>query len=193
MATKYDPIVTSDYLVSQGACYIGRYIRTPWSHTLSDILVMETIPEKDRIWVASKMLPDKQLRYFAIWCAREAIALQDINNIDSRTMDVLWFAEEYANGNLHENDLSAARAAAGDAAGAAARAAAGAAAGDAAGAAARAAARAAAGAAAGAAARAAAWAAARAAAWAAAWAAAEDAQIECLKRLINGEHILEEN
>ena len=129
--------------------------------------------KEDMIWVVcrSDYMTDKDMRLFAIWCAREALKL--IDTPDPRSTEACNVAERFAKGDATEDELAAARAAAWDAAWAAARAAAW----DAAWAAARDA-------------RAAAWDAARAAAWAAAWdaawaardarAAARDAQIDQL-------------
>ena len=109
---------------------------------------------------------DRELRLFAVWCARQVQHLMT----DQRSLDALDVAERYANGQATDGELSvawaAARAAARDSAWSAAGVAAWSAAGDAA--------WDAAGAAAWSAAWDAAWAAARAAAWAAAWAAARD-------------------
>jgi len=111
--------------------------------------------KEDVIWLLCRkdFMTDKDLRLFAVWCAREALKLVD--NPDKRSVDACNIAEKFANNQATTEDMAAAR----DAAWAAAGDAAGAAAGDAAGAAAGAAAWAAgaAGAAARAAARAAAW------------------------------------
>ncbi len=106
---------------------------------------------------------DKDVRLFAIWCARQVDQLMT----DARSTAALDVAERHAYGLATDDELDAAVAAARDAAWAANRVAAGAAARDAA----WDAASDAAGAAAWAANRVAAWAAARDAAWAAAWAA----------------------
>ncbi|CAJ4433965.1 bacteriophage protein [Burkholderia pseudomallei] len=115
---------------------------------------------------------DRDLRLFAIWCARQVEHLMQ----DQCSKDALNVAERFANGEATDEERAAARDAArdaaGGAAGAAARATARAAARDAAWATAWGAAWAAAGGAAGAAARATARAAARDAAWDAAWATA---------------------
>ena len=104
------------------------------------------------IWVATRpgVLTDKDLRLFAVHCARSVEHLMT----DQRSKNAISVAERHINGEATDAELAAAGAAAGDAAV------------DAAVDAAWAAARAAAGDAAGAAV----WAAARAAAWAAAWA-----------------------
>jgi hypothetical protein len=117
---------------------------------------------------------DQTLRLFAVWCARNALAL--VKNPDPRSVNAVDVAEKFANGKSTKKELAAAWDAAWAAAGAAAWDAAWAAAGAAAWDAAWAAAWAAAGAAAWDAAWAAAGAAAGAAAWDAAWAAAWAAQ-----------------
>ncbi len=124
------------------------------------------------LWVATRpsVLTDKELRLFAVSCARQVQHLMT----DPRSIEAINVAEKYAQGKAAHDELVAARAAADAAAYAAAYAAADAA-DAAAGAAAYAAARAAARAAADAAAYAAAYAAARAAAYAAARAAARAA------------------
>ena len=106
----------------------------------------------DIVWLLCRedFFSAKDLRLFAVWCAREALKL--VENPDPRSVDACNVAEKFANGEAKSEELAAAwdaagyaaraaaRDAAGDAAWAAARAAAGAA-----GSAARAAARAAAG------------------------------------------------
>ena len=99
-------------------------------------------------------MSDKDMRLFAVWCAREALKL--LKNPDPRSLNACDVAERFANGQATSDELDAAR----DAAWSAAM--------DADSDAARSAARAAA--------RDAAW----AAAWSAAWSAARDAQIDKL-------------
>jgi len=106
--------------------------------------------KEDIIWVVCRKeyMSERDMRLFAVWCAREALELVDP---DPRSVEVCDVAERFANGEATSEEFTAAR----DAARAAARDAARAAAWDAA--------------------RDAAWAAARDAAWAAAWDAARDA------------------
>ena len=113
------------------------------------------------LWIGTRkgVLPDRELRLFAVRCARSVQHLMT----DARSVAALDVAERHANGAAIDDEMSAAWSAAGDA-----RAAARSAAGDAA--------RAAAWSAAGDAARAAAWSAAGDAAWSAAWSAAGDAR-----------------
>jgi hypothetical protein len=110
------------------------------------------------IWIATRkgVLTDRELRLFAVWCARQVQHLLT----DPRSVNAIDVAERYANGEATDEELAAAWAAAWAAARAAEDAA-----WAAASAAARAAASAAARAAASAADEAAAWAAARASSW----------------------------
>ena len=113
----------------------------------------ETLRPEWLVWVATRpgVLDDRALRQFAVWSARQVQHLMT----DPRSLTALDVAERHADGLATDEELHAARAAAGDAAWAAAWAAAG----DAA------------------------WAAARAAAWDAAWAAAEDVLTETRDQL----------
>jgi len=88
--------------------------------------------KEDIIWVVCRKeyMGDKNLRLFAVWCAREALKLVDP---DPRSVAACDVAERYANGNATKEEMAAAGDAAGAAAWAATRAAARAAAGDAAG------------------------------------------------------------
>ena len=133
--------------------------------------------KEDIIWVLARkqFMTDRNMRLFAVWCAREALKL--VSDPDIRSVNACDVAENYANGKATKKDLDAARAVAWDAANDTA----GVAAWDAAWDAAKDAARDAARAAALDAARAAAGAAARDAARAAAWDAALAAQINKLK------------
>ena len=132
--------------------------------------------KEDIIWLLCReqFMSDKDMRLFAVWCAREALKLVD--NPDRRSVNACDVAERFANGEATSDELDAAW----DAASAAARYAAR----DVASAAARYAAREVASAAARYAARAAAWYAAwyaaSDAASDAAWYAAMDAQIDKL-------------
>ena len=166
--------VTLNEIRSFDPCYDPvKYLPENWEGTAIDILNVTDCPAQDRLWVVlhNYFLSDRDLRLFAVWCARQALAITgNESDVCSNACDV---SERYANGDATKEELAAARAAARDAARAAAWAAA------------RAAARAAAMAAARAAAMAAARDAAMAAARDAAWDAALDAQIEHLKGILN--------
>ena len=61
-------------------------------------------------WMLEKQTdkPEKQLRLFAVWCARQVQHLMR----DKRSLDALDVAERFAYGNATEGELAAARAAA---------------------------------------------------------------------------------
>ncbi len=103
-----------------------------WRGTALDILAVENCPAEDRLWVVLRQecIDARTLRLFAVWCARQALAL--IDDPDPRSVAACDTVERFANGKATVDELAAARAAARDAARGAARAAAGAAAGDAA-------------------------------------------------------------
>ena len=164
--------------------------------------VLEVCGFDDALWALRILIEpaDKEVRIFVCDCAERVLPLfVKKHPIDKRPQQAIVIARKYANNEVTQEELAAARdaaeAASRDAAGAAARDAAGAAAEAAAGAAAEAAARDAAGDAAWAAAwdaaGAAAWDAAEAAAWdaawAAAWAAEKEWQIDRFRILIRGE------
>ena len=71
-----------------------------------------TVPDKDIIWLLchKEFLSDKDLRLFAVWCAREALKL--IDNPDPRSVEACNVAERYANGEATEDELDVAYSAA---------------------------------------------------------------------------------
>lgn len=68
-----------------------------------------TVPDKDIIWLLchEEFLSGKQLRLFAVWCAREALKLVD--NPDPRSVEACNVAERYANGEATRAELDVAR------------------------------------------------------------------------------------
>ena len=138
---------------------------------LSLITILDSNGIDDALWCLRAVYDhDKEIRLFAVWCARQVQHLMT----DQRSVSALDVAERFANGDATKEELDAARAAAGAAAGDAAW--------NAAEAAAMAAAWNAAWNAAGGAAGGAAW----FAAWDAAWDAARSAQKEKFRELIAG-------
>ena len=172
--------INNELIRSFSPCYDPSEKNIPDDETLTVVEAVakyrSSVPAQDIIWVLcrNEFLTDKDLRLFAVWCAREALKLD--SNPDERSINACDVAESFANGEATSEELAAARDAALDAASAAAWAAARAAALAAASAAAWAPARAAASAAA----RDAASAAALDAALAAASAAARAAQVDKL-------------
>jgi hypothetical protein len=165
-----------DFCDTHDACSRGRTWALANCSTMQE--AWDTAPDPSWVlWIATRkgVLTDRELRLFAVWCARQGQHLLT----DPRSINAIDVSERYANGEATDEELAAARdaaraafwAAEEGAAWATEEGAAWATDRDAADAAASAAARTAVLAAEGAAAWAADWAAADAAAWAAAWAA----------------------
>lgn len=74
------------------------------------------VPAKDILWLLlrNEFYDDRQLRIFAVWCAREALKL--IDNPDQRSINACDVAERFANGEATREELTAAMDAAMDAA-----------------------------------------------------------------------------
>jgi len=62
----------------------------------------------DIIWLLLRYeyLSDKDLRLFAVWCARES--LKSVENPDKRSINAVNIAEKYANGEVTKEELDAA-------------------------------------------------------------------------------------
>ena len=102
-------------------CYDpSRYLAEDWTGTALDVLDVKDCPAADRLWVVlrEECVSSRTLRLFAVWCARQALALVD--NPDQRSVAACDTAERFANGEATERELAAAWAAARDAAWAAA-------------------------------------------------------------------------
>jgi hypothetical protein len=99
---------------------LARFLPEDWCGTAVDILRVADCPPQDRLWVVlrEELIDARMLRLFAVWCARQALALVD--NPDPRSIAACDVAERYANGAATRLELYAARAAAWDAAWAAA-------------------------------------------------------------------------
>jgi hypothetical protein len=71
-----------------------------------------TKSKKDVIWLLCRpeFLSDRDLRLFAVWCAREALKL--IESPDQRSINAVDVAERYANNEATDQELAAAMAAA---------------------------------------------------------------------------------
>lgn len=74
------------------------------------------VPDKDIIWLLchEEFLSDKNLRLFAVWCARKTLKL--VKNPDSRSVEACNVAELYANDEATDEELKAACSTAYDAA-----------------------------------------------------------------------------
>ena len=66
------------------------------------------VPAKDMIWLLCRkeFMSDRDLRLFAVWCAREALILVD--NPDPRSLAACDVAERFANGEATRQELGAA-------------------------------------------------------------------------------------
>jgi hypothetical protein len=93
-------------------CYDPSYVITDETEELSVKQWVEkyrkVIPSKDIIWLLLRreFLSEKDLRLFAVWCAREALKL--IKNPDEKIVKACNVAEKYANGEATKEELLAA-------------------------------------------------------------------------------------
>ena len=67
-----------------------------------------TVPDRDIIWLVchKEFLTNKDLRLFAVWCAREALKLVD--NPDPQSIEACNVAERHANSEATDEELEAA-------------------------------------------------------------------------------------
>ena len=86
------------------------YLPEDWSGTVLDILDIKDCSLEDRLWVVTFFLSDKVNRLFAVYCARQAIAL--VENPDERVLEAVEVAERFALGKATKKELAAARVAA---------------------------------------------------------------------------------
>ena len=108
--------LTIKNLVAWKPCYHpAKYLDKNWTGTVIDLLNTQEIPIKDRVWCGLKCLPIIQKQYFAIWCARQALAIPEIK-IDKRSIKALEVAELYLDGGASIEELKKARVDAADAA-----------------------------------------------------------------------------
>ena len=102
--------ITYDHLIAMKPCY------TPESIGINEGFEMN-IPDfirefkdkvkskKDIIWYLCRKqyMSDKDIRLFAVWCAREALKL--IENPDTRSINACNIAERYAKGEATDEEL----------------------------------------------------------------------------------------
>ena len=105
--------INNELIRSFSPCYDPAKKNIPEDETLTVIdwvnKYRETVPAKDIIWLLcrNEFLSDKDLRLFAVWCAREALTL--VNNPDQRSIEACNVAERYANGEATDEELRTAR------------------------------------------------------------------------------------
>ncbi len=94
-------------------CYDPNEVVTDESELLEPIEWIEKyrgeLPDKDIVWLLcrNEFLSEKQLRLFAVWCARETLKL--VENPDSRSINACDVAERYAYGEATCEELRVAR------------------------------------------------------------------------------------
>ena len=94
-----------------GPCYDPvKYLPKDWSGDVLDILDIKDCGFEDRLWVVTRFLSDRVNRLFAVYCARQAIAL--IKNPDERNLNACDVAERFAYGKATREELAAANSAA---------------------------------------------------------------------------------
>jgi len=99
--------ITCDAIRKHKPCYDpATKLPEDYSGTVVDFLKQEQVPAHDRIWVARFFVTDKTNRLFAVWCARQALAL--VPNPDPRSTAACDVAERFANGEATKEELDAA-------------------------------------------------------------------------------------
>ena len=125
--------ITLELINSFDPCYNPKNIGFTGELSLTPLELIDQFRDKveskaDILWLLCRkeFMSDRDMRLFAVWCAREALKL--IEQPDERSLNACDIAEKYANGEATQKELDTARAAAAAAACATARAAAAAAA-----------------------------------------------------------------
>lgn len=105
--------INNDLIRSFNPCYDPSEKKIPDGETLTVQEWVEkyrsVVPPQDIVWLLCRnhFLPDRDLRLFAVWCAREALGLLD--SPDPRSVAACDVAERYANGEASLEELGAAR------------------------------------------------------------------------------------
>jgi len=117
MNTHTELLTIQEFCDKHDACTDGLKWALANCETMQD--AWEKCSSDHLLWIASRtgVLTDKELRLFAVFCARQNLHLLT----DQRSIDAIDIAEKFANGEATTEELSAARAAALDAAWDAAR------------------------------------------------------------------------
>ena len=99
--------ITCDAIRKHNPCYDpATKLPADYSGTVVDFLKQEQISAADRLWVARFFVTDKTNRLFAVWCARQALAL--VSDPDQRSVAACDVAERFANGAATKEELDAA-------------------------------------------------------------------------------------
>lgn len=108
--------INNELIRSFNPCYDPSEMDIPENETLPVLEWVEkyrgVVPANDIIWLLcrNEFLSDKDLRLFAVWCARDALKI--IENPDARSIEACNVAERFANGDATMDELDDARAAA---------------------------------------------------------------------------------
>ena len=104
--------INNELIRSFNPCYDPSEKNIPDSETLPVLEWVEKyrgiVPDKDIIWLLcrNEFMSDKDLRLFAVWCAREALKL--VKNPDERSVKACDVAERFALGEATDKELEAA-------------------------------------------------------------------------------------
>lgn len=108
--------INNELIRSLNPCYDPSEKGIPDDETLTVSEWVEkyrpVVPTQDIIWLLchEELLDKRDLRLFAVWCARQALKL--LENPDPRSVAACDVAERYANGEATEKELQDAAAAA---------------------------------------------------------------------------------
>jgi len=105
--------INNDLIRSFDPCYDPVEVGIPDNETL---LIKEWVSKygnivknkEDIIWLLCRkeFMSDRDMRLFAVWCARESFKLQE--SVDTRSIEACNIAEKFANGLATQEELSAA-------------------------------------------------------------------------------------
>ena len=104
--------INNELIRSFNPCYDPSEKKIPEGETLTVQEWVEkyrsVVPPQDIVWLLcrNEFLSDRDLRLFAVWCAREALSL--IDSPDPRSVAACDVAERYANGEASQKELIAA-------------------------------------------------------------------------------------
>ena len=106
-------LITYKDIIKLDACYDPKEIGMPENYKASipgfiDDYKNEVKSKEDIIWLLARneYMTDKDMRLFAVWCARRVLKL--VENPDERSINACDVAENFANGNATIDELDAA-------------------------------------------------------------------------------------
>lgn len=81
-----------------------------WRGTAEEILAIPGCPPEDCLWVVlrKEYIDGRTARLFAVWCARQALALLASDPVVPQCIAVLDIVERFANGKATDDELAAA-------------------------------------------------------------------------------------